>query len=431
MRLSNVAQTRVCVYTGHMHTEVKVDEKMSVSNTLDWFTNNATHIVDDGPGREIFWSRHADKSAIRVVWDTERRTTVVEGLAQGPIDAEKISHTVALLNCARVAATFHTILAQRERNHPLKHGFTQHTLPSENCNATKAFRLPANFRLKDETIPSWENTEDVAWFAPDSDPNAFGTLFIYPTHNYLSDQPSVVWNVGQVGLGLDVISSAEWHDDEGVAAIFQQVLDNNSDYYLTLAAISDTTGRIKNAKDLHAKYQQVMNIRSAFSRQKDRIKPLLVADAVGNAFARMSESWKDELRKERFYTEELDILSLNSWSVFGYLNRPSPLNIAYTINFVPAGKSKFRYRWFPDPPQSIPVLPPEHFDDFVRNLAAELAPRSLGTILRAVDECTVNFYIVKNVELFVEHRNGCDVPAGAAIEQYDTESDAWHSTEAL
>lgn len=391
-------------------------------HAMDWFTNNPTYItLENGISGSVIWSTESGPDAIRIFWDATRGVALADGISVSARTQTEMQTLASLAGHSHLAIGAHRSLAQRELHHPMKFGLVRKPLPQINHNDPDNVWIGA---LGRDIAPEREIADGMGWFAPDADPEDFGTLFIYSGEQTGDpENSSVVWRLGQIGQPRRALATAKWDDATETEAIYRQVLDDNSDYYLTIATLDDSDGRLRELRKKQNKRKAILLAREAFARPKDRIRPRLVEDAEHRAFALMGETWADELKSVHGYARETLNETLDAYEVFDYNKRPKPANIAREIRFVPFAKSSYWWRRQNAAPSA--ALSADHFDEYAKLLAAELAPRALGTVLRTVDTDVTVFYVVRNTELFLAHRAVVGVPESATISQYDPATSTW------
>lgn len=397
-------------------------ETVAPHHVMDWFTMNPTYIMPDADvPNSSHWSVDSAHGAIRIQWDATESTIRVDGFPSHVSSSADLMEFAGLTHHAVAASAAHRSLAQRELHHPLKYGLMQRPLSQANQDQPDVIWNPAPNRV----APERESECGMGWFAPDANPEKFGTLFVYPKEKTNGiDTETTTWCLGQIGRAREELDAAAWNDREAVEGLYQQVLDDNSEYHLTIASLGDSEGRLRQQKRLQEERQAIIAARAAFSRQRDRIRPRLVQGAVMAAFTAMPNSWKYDLCNESLYFHDEFIFSLKSPRVFGYGTQPTPMNVACRMSFSPAARSVIP-RVRNNAPANPPILPPDHFDEYAAGLSKILDIRKLGIVLRTYDNGIVSFYVTKNKALFVEYAAAFGIEPGTAIDEYLPESRTW------
>lgn len=390
------------------------------AETIDWFRNNPTYALPDYVNG---WLAEETPDALKIVWDEEQGRAIVDTFPLYlPVGTRLRKYAVHLM-VAESSAVGHQAFAQLSANHPSKFGLVRGKVSSAHKEVSKVPLNLESLSFKGPVDLPYEDFEDsTAWFAPDADPNQFGTLFVYltsvPEENEYAAARDLYWSLGQVGrLGVEN-NTAKWNDYETIKIMFEQVLRDESETYLTLAALSGEGKTLQTQKQKQEYRASVIAARESFRRARDQVKPRIVRNVLKSVTDNMPNEWKYALY-DFSSSAVLDINSLRTPDAFPSNEKLAPINAAGTLTYIiyPTATETSR-------PHTEEEL--EHFfAPLVTVLGQQVHEKNLGSIIRAYDGKRLMFLIVKNVELAAAHILALKIGNNDSVHTYEHVTQTW------
>lgn len=406
-------------------------ETRSVNETeeysLGWYTNNPTYIA--GPSNDLEWTDVESPDSITLSWDATTDSPHLSGVPSYMTTLSEAQEVAARLTFATSIVPYLTSLVHRERNHPEGHGLVLKRLSKRHDVQTYTYSQWSRLYVRNKvntSLPLWESiTAPSGWFAPNGDPEKFGTLFMYTAYEEEyqgSDEIlRVRWCLGQVGRGHVEVASAAWDDADGVARLAQDVIENEAEAYLAMAALTDDAESLNDERETQDRRQSLLVSRDAFTRPRDRIRPRLVLEALSQAWGNTEYAFCATV-KDHYYSKETRVYSLNDRDIFDGFRKNSPLNAAARILFEQNEPYRYSYQ---SPAPRRPLIPPSDFDGYAQELSALVNEKKLGTVLRVTYQKGVMFYVVKNVDLVMDYAPAVGIKHNHVVERYEPVSREW------
>jgi hypothetical protein len=293
------------------------------------------------------------------------------------------------------------MLNQRKYNDPKKFGLVPHKLSKPILTSQfknlqeKSVLCKDLLKQCDRTL--WTGT--YGWFAPNSDPEKFGSLFLTPTLM----QGKTQWVLMQMGIE-EILDRAEWNNTEEIKNLVQKCCED-PELALTIGALQNSENLKKKTQEYEYK-TKILAARQDFEPKKNQIRP------------RLSEMCTTQAAEEVFgkkYMVKIQSFELRPYSVFGWKTvkeeRAVPIWAASAILF-----------------KIIPAEEVDKLDEMYNLLQNKLKQRNLGTVVKQIQRGSFyentrtpvqkqNFggrihvqhtlepmmWIVKNKEMFFKH----------------------------
>lgn len=405
------------------------------------------------------WSTTPADMAYRITWDNSTgKAYWSPQFNRTPVDPSRVDRREVV----KAACAAHTLLAQRETNHPSRFGLVRKRItanqfrqpetvfariyPQETegplgdnfwgevlTDGTPASMTWGNVGLKpalDTGVgPRTETEPGFAWFHPDAHSDRFGTPFVYATTERAADPladdivETTRWCLGVIGFKNATPAVADWNDDHGVAAVCAQVTAEPSENLLvTLALLGHTDPNHEKRDTQDAAYFRALAAEQ-FNPETERVD-LRAVWSAGSAWLRMPRAWREELAEHDYVwdvtgrylqvgeletsaEEECAAVSAMVWSLY---DRESTLR--------PQGGMALQ--------GSLQrPLPSAFFDEYGDHLATIVTRDNLGYVVRADHDSQGLFCVTWNPALVAKFPAAFNLPADARLQVYRPGAKKW------
>lgn len=368
-----------------------------------------TYVSEEG------WTRRPRGAYVHTIrFDPESGTCTIQSTL-GSMTPDAANWCGRILSKAADYAEIQAFLAQRERNHPSKHGLVLRPLPRNQSSlgfAPELWNAEENTADPALNVPAEDSRHGGGgWFAPDADPNQLGALFAHPNVSSRDGHRLVTWQIGQVGLSepqlATPLGSADWDDSAGCADVFQLVQENQYESYLVAAALSTDPETLAAARRRQQKRADTLRARELFRAPSTRIKPRVASELASLAYQGMSTEWRQTFSDANL-SFRITQLSLDDWSL-GVNGKA--VHAGLQLSFAPGYWSR---------PRPEVTFPEDHFDAFAGRLQARMDERQQGRIYRmTVPSARHPFLLVtKRIEHVLATGVAFGINANTVVEEY-------------
>jgi hypothetical protein len=242
------------------------------------------------------------------------------------------------------------------------------------------------------------------WAAPGFNQDRFGSPYLRPTIR----NSSVEWSINHVGdspavrtYGATPVFAFAAHQParadniKDLHSLTELVLQHDFEYAETLAVLNDSD-TFATCLANHTKRLMGREAATSYSRPKDRIKPRVLSDLVGEIGLEIAKKYENSPVGGRIQT-------WNGWVTF--CPQESPLD-ARVGGFAKSVHTHLRVlaRVSPKPDVEFRELIPEVLQEFHTRFQDVLVERKLGTLVRVTAPGMNDaICVVKNVELFQKY----------------------------
>jgi hypothetical protein len=246
----------------------------------------------------------------------------------------------------------HTVLGRREAHHPRTMGLTAQALPNGHVGfssraATAAagllgFNTDLLQLLVPGALPRELHEEPWGWFAPNSSPEQFGSLYLvaagsldgsdWPdwrsgTQHRTAGFPGIGWALVQTGVD-GYLAFAPWDNEDAIRALVDRALTEDIEQTLTMRALADSESVAEGLRR-HEYRSQLYAAREAFVGKllRPRLVPDLVAQTATDCGVTLARSYRGPTTTMH---------ELNDYRIFGWRDTPSRMAAVYSIALDPA-----------------------------------------------------------------------------------------------